>query len=73
MAKVVNKPATIDNICTGLKILEKYKHDAMVLPCNRKNSCLLLQAEEFKEITESDRGKLISLGWEADGVYDWYI
>lgn len=69
----MNKKVTIDQICKGLRILEKYNPKATVLGKNSAIHTIELQELEFKEITHQDYQELISLNWETNNHYLWTI
>ncbi|CAN5424787.1 hypothetical protein BH10PSE19_BH10PSE19_04560 [soil metagenome] len=73
MTTDIKKETTIDQMCKGLRILEKYKPTSTVYGKNTAKAAILLQEEEFKEIMEDDRLKLFHLGWETNGSYLWWI
>jgi len=73
MGKKINKPRTIDQICHGLRILERYKPQAEIYGKETASCILQLQELEFNNITDHDRQQLLSLNWETNGHYLWWI
>lgn len=64
---------TIDQICNGLRILEKYCPNASVTGNTAVRAAIELQEVEFKDITEEDSELLLSINWKTNGHYLWYI
>ena len=69
----MKRDVTIDQICKGLRILEKYCPNASVMGNTAIRAAIELQEMEFKNITEEDRNFLLSIGWKTNGFYLWYI
>ncbi len=64
---------TIDEICQGLRILERYKPTAIVSGSNRRYYSIELQEVEYENITDDDSKKLQALNWATNGAYLWNI
>ena len=69
----MKRDVTIDQICNGLRILEKYCPNASVMGNTAVRAAIELQEMEFKDITEEDRNFLFSMSWKTNGHYLWYI
>lgn len=61
----------IEKLITGLKILGKYKSDAIFYS---SSSILMTQEVEFENITDEDKKKLEEYGWQQVGnPYSWKL
>lgn len=69
----MKRDVSIDQVCKGLRILEKYCQTASVIGNTAVKAAIVLQEVEFRDITDEDREFLLSVNWKTNGAYEWYI
>jgi len=60
-----------DRLIEGLEILKRYKPSMSLYSSGRVKRTLEIQETEFLEVTDSDRSRLLDLGWETQAPYLW--